>query len=86
MITGLKNFSFILIFNLSLFLMLMVGIQNSSQKSEVNFLNNETIDLPISFIIGINFLDEKTTTLMPAFKPNNVKNNNIVLIKKSVSS
>ena len=56
MITGLKNFSFILIFNLSLFLMLMVGIQNSSQKSEVNFLNNETIHLPISFIIGINFI------------------------------
>lgn len=56
MITGLKNFSFILIFNLSLFLMLMVGIQNSSQRSEVNFLNNKTIDLPISFIIGINFI------------------------------
>ena len=55
MITGLKNFSFILIFNLSLFLMLMVGIQNSSQKSEVKFLNNETIHLPISFIIGFNF-------------------------------
>ncbi len=56
MITGFKNFLFILIFNLSLFLMLMVGIQNSSQKSKVNFLNNETVDLPISFIIGVNFI------------------------------
>ena len=37
-------------------------------------------------MIGINILDKKTTALMPAFKPNNVKNNNIVLIKKSVSS
>ena len=36
--------------------MLMVGIQNSSQKSEVNFLNNKTIDLPISFIIGTSFI------------------------------
>ena len=56
MFTGLKNFSFILIFNLSLFLMLMIGIQNSSQKSEVNFLNNKTVVLPISFIIGVNFI------------------------------
>lgn len=56
MITGFKNFSFIIIFNLSLFIMLMVGIQNSSQKSKINFFNNETVYLPISFIIGINFI------------------------------
>ena len=34
----------------------MIGIQNSSNKSEVNFLKNETIKLPISFIIGTNFI------------------------------
>ena len=36
--------------------MLMIGIQNSSQKTKVNFLNNETVALPISFIIGVNFI------------------------------
>ena len=56
MIRGLKNFSFIILFNLSLFMMLMIGIQNSSLKSEVKFLANKTVDLPISFIIGINFI------------------------------
>ena len=54
--TGLKKLSFIILFNLSLFIVLMVGIQNSSQKSEVNFLTNKTVDLPISFIIGVNFI------------------------------
>ncbi len=36
--------------------MLMVGIQNSSQKSKVNFINTETVYLPVSFIIGVNFI------------------------------
>jgi uncharacterized integral membrane protein len=34
----------------------MVGIQNSAKKSKVNFLINETIKLPISFIIGSSFI------------------------------
>ena len=34
---GLKRFSFTILFNLSLFMMLMIGIQNSSMKSEVKF-------------------------------------------------
>lgn len=56
MITGLKKLSFIILFNLSLFMMLMVSIQNSSKKSEVNFFNNKTVALPVSFIIGVNFI------------------------------
>ena len=43
-------------FNISLFIVLMVGIQNSSNKSRVNLLNDETIPLPISFIIGTSFI------------------------------
>ena len=54
--TRFKNLSFLILFNLSLLLMLMIGIQNSSQKTKVNFLNNETVALPISFIIGVNFI------------------------------
>lgn len=34
----------------------MIGIQNSSTKTKLNLLINETISLPVSFIIGISFL------------------------------
>ncbi len=44
------------IFNSSLFLILFVGIQNSSNKSKVDFLIDETIELPISFIVGSSFI------------------------------
>ena len=44
------------IFNSCLFLLLFIGIQNSSNKSKVNFLINETIELPISFIMGTSFI------------------------------
>ena len=51
-----KKIIFTLTFNSCLFLLLMVGIQNSSNKSRVNFLINETVKLPISFIIGSSFV------------------------------
>ena len=44
------------IFNSCLFLILFIGIQNSSNKSRVNFLINETIELPVSFIVGSSFI------------------------------
>jgi len=43
-------------FNLSLFLILIIGIQNSSNKSKVNLIIDESIKLPISFIIGTSFI------------------------------
>ena len=52
----LKKISFSIIFNLSLFLFLMLGIQNSKEKSKVDFVINKTIDLPISFISGVSFI------------------------------
>ena len=45
-----------LIFNSCLFFILLIGIQNSSNKSKVNFLINETVKLPISFVIGLSFV------------------------------
>ena len=51
-----KKLIFAIIFNSSLFLLLMIGIQNSQNKSKVNFLINETVQLPISFIIGSSFI------------------------------
>ena len=46
----------IIILNLSMFLVLMIGIQNSSERRKVNFIIGETISLPVSFIIGISFI------------------------------
>jgi len=45
-----------LTFNLCLFLMLIIGIQNSSRKDKVSFIIRETVSLPISFWIGISFI------------------------------
>ena len=52
----LKKIIFAIIFNSSLFLLLMIGIQNSRNKGKINFIINETIKLPISFIIGTSFI------------------------------
>ena len=51
----------IVIFNLSIFLILMIGIQNSSERRKVNFLIGETISLPVSFLIGISFISGSLT-------------------------
>ena len=52
----LKKIIFALTFNSCLFLLLIIGIQNSSKKSKVNFLINQTVQFPISFIIGSSFI------------------------------
>ncbi len=36
--------------------MLFIGIQNSSNKSKVDLLIEETVELPISFIMGSSFI------------------------------
>ena len=51
-----KKLLFNAIFNSCLFALLFIGIQNSSNESKVDFLINETIELPISFIIGSSFV------------------------------
>ena len=52
----LKKIIFATTFNSCLFLLLMIGIQNSSNKSKVNFLMHETVKLPISFVVGLSFI------------------------------
>ncbi len=44
------------IFNSCLFALLFIGIQNSSNKSKVELLISESIELPISFIVGSSFI------------------------------
>ena len=56
MIFEFKKILFIATINLSLFFILLIGIQNSSNKAKVSFLVNETIELPVSFIIGTSFI------------------------------
>ena len=51
-----KKLFFTAIFNSCLFLLLFIGIQNSTNKGKVDLLIDETIELPISFIIGSSFI------------------------------
>ena len=52
----IKKLFFAAIFNSCLFLILFIGVQNSSNKRKVDFLINETIELPVSFIVGTSFI------------------------------
>ena len=52
----IRKIFFTLTYNSCLFLLLIIGIQNSSNKTRVNFLKNQTVRLPISFIIGSSFI------------------------------
>ena len=61
MLITLKKFIFLVTFNFSVFLILMIGIQNSSIKKKVNLLINETVSVPISFVIGISFITGSIT-------------------------
>ncbi len=53
---SIKKILFLIIFNSSLLAMLILGIQNSSNKNKVNFVYDETVLLPVSFIVGISFI------------------------------
>ena len=61
MIFRLQQLIFIFSYNFSLFLLLMIGIQNSSIRKNVNLIITETITLPISFIIGVSFISGSLT-------------------------
>ena len=44
------------IFNTCLFAILLIGIQNSSNKSKVDLIIDDTVELPISFLVGSSFI------------------------------
>ena len=52
----IKKLCLAVIFNSCLFVFLFIGIQNSSNKSKVDLLIDDTIELPISFIVGSSFI------------------------------
>jgi uncharacterized integral membrane protein len=51
-----KKFLLIMVFNCSLFLILMIGLQNNERKNRINLLVNESVALPVGFIIGSSFI------------------------------
>ena len=51
----------------------MVGIQNSSNKTKINLIINETVSLPISFIVGISFITGSLTGSILSSNFNNKK-------------
>jgi uncharacterized integral membrane protein len=52
----LKKIFFTLLFNSCLFFLLVIGIQNNSNKSKVNLLVDETVNLPVGFIVGTSLI------------------------------
>ena len=57
----LKKIIFVLTFNVSLFLLLIIGIQNSSESRRVNLILKQTVKLPVAFIIGVSFISGSLT-------------------------
>ena len=53
---SIKKFSLLILLNSLVFLMMMIGIQNSNNKTKINFVFFETINLPISFVFGTSFI------------------------------
>ena len=45
-----------LMVNFVIFLLLFLGIQNANSKNRVNFLRMKSIELPVGFILGLNFV------------------------------
>ena len=69
----IKRLLFVGIFNSCLFFLLFIGIQNSSTKRKVDFLINETIELPVSFIVGTSFILGSILGSFDVFNLNNEK-------------
>ena len=73
MLILIKKVLFTITLNAGLFLLLVIGIQNSSNKIKLNVLIGETVNLPISFIIGMSFISGSISgsLLTINFKSNN---------------
>ena len=52
----IKKIFFMVFFNSCLFSILVIGLQNNSNKNKVNLLIEETVKLPLGFIVGSSFI------------------------------
>ena len=57
----IKKIFFNSVLNITLFLLLMIGIQNTSKSHNINLILSETIKLPTGFIVGISFISGSIT-------------------------
>ncbi len=69
----IKKLLFAITLNFTLFLILIIGIQNSSIRTKVKFIMGETVSLPISFIIGIAFISGSMSSNLLTLNSNNKK-------------
>ena len=69
----IKKIFFSIFFNSSLFILLIIGIQNSSKKSKIYFFKKETVYLPISFIVGGSFIGGSLTASLLSLNTLNKK-------------
>ena len=58
---SIKKLFFNSLLNITLFLLLMIGIQNSSKSHNINLIFSKTIKLPTGFIVGISFISGSIT-------------------------
>ena len=56
MLFPFRKIFFLLTFNICLFTLLIIGIQNNTRKSKVDLILDKTVELPIGFIIGTSFI------------------------------
>ena len=56
MFISIKKLIFTFYLNISLLIALIIVIQNSSNKHKVNLILMDSIELPLSFIIGSSFI------------------------------
>ena len=73
MLFSFKKLFFTITFNFSLFLLLMIGIQNSTNKTKINLIINESVNLPISFIVGVSFISGSLTSSILSLNFNDKK-------------
>ena len=70
MIYLIRKIIFSFSINFCFLMILILGIQNSGIKNKVKFLGNESVDLPLSFIVGISFI---AGSISGNFVPSNFK-------------
>ena len=68
-----KKVLFTVTFNSALFFLLIIGIQNSSNDSKVKLIIGETVNLPISFILGMSFISGSVTSNILVMSVSNKK-------------
>ena len=62
MFISLKKLIILLSINFSLLIALILVIQNSSNKIKVNLIFKDSIELPLSFILGSSFISGSLTS------------------------